>query len=169
MTTEKQLSIGTRYNSLGVALVRWEWGELEGFLIPSEAIERGLALISIAAMAEAEATIAEELCRATQSPLVAVLRLVRTARRPLTQGINPIYGLKTKQSMVEIFWYGDQLCLDLAEARYHGQAYLEAAESARTDNYMLSAFADVELVFNPEVREQFFESFRKYRQQMEIS
>jgi hypothetical protein len=165
MTAQRSLNITTGHNPTGNTLVIWQWGELEGAVTPGDAVDRGIALLNVAAISECEARIMEELRNATKSPTASLLQLIRAARPKTMSGINPIYGMKTQSPLVEIFWYGDQLSLDLAEARHHAQAYLEAAETARTDNFMVSAFEDVGL--DPEMRKRVFDSFRKYRQQME--
>jgi hypothetical protein len=166
MTTEQSLSITTAYNATGITLVFWRWGKRDGFLTPGEAIDRAMALINAAAVSESEATIAG-LLAGTQSPLPVILGLIRTARSPMlmVEGAHPIYGLQTKQPLVECYWYGDRVALTLEDARQHARCLLEAAESARTDNFLANACQD-EWLF-PEVQERIFERFRDYRQHME--
>ena len=161
----KTLSVTTGHNFAGNTLVFWSWGKHEGSLTPADAIGQALALINAAAISRSEADIAIELSKGAQCPIHQIMPLIRAARSPLPLGINPIYGQKTEQPLVECFWYGEQITMNLNDAYHHAQCLMEAAESARTDNFLVSAFKDAGL--NPEQRERVFASFRNYRKQME--
>jgi hypothetical protein len=165
MTIESTLNVTTYLSSTSNTLVCWTWGEETGFLTPGAAIDQAMALINAAAIAESEACIALTLAAVTQSPLPAILGLVRAARSPMPSGLNPIYGFHTKQPLVECFWYRQRIAFTIEDARQHAQYLLGAAEAARTDNLLSSAFEDAGL--NPELRERVFARFQAYRLQME--
>jgi hypothetical protein len=134
-------------------LVCWQYQGIAGILTVTEARDRAAVLFNVAAIAESEAAIAHGLMKAepqskgfgaqvqkqkssqVDETIALTLRFIRDFRPPLPNGINAIFGLKTKQALIEILWYGHKLQVHSDSAKEHAIQLLEAAEAAESDAF----------------------------------
>jgi hypothetical protein len=169
-TTEGILITTSLDPATSEAFVGWQYKDRRDYVSIATAISRGKALLDACAVAEVEGRVAQTIAKNTQSPIKNVLALVR-ASRPANpcgdHGANPIYGCKTNRPLVEIAWYGETLVFDIEDARDHATILLEAAEAARTDQWLGAAFHSMGL--NDELKERVLDNFRAFRASQEWS
>ena len=156
--------------------VQISWGDSKGVLSVPEARARGMNLLNAAAIADAEARIFELLLPPNKGfnpnnpdkqagRAILTLREARKQRSPLPSDINPIYGFKNREAMIEYQWGEEKGMLDLDAARDHARGLLEAAESAERDSFFYYFFVTKQNILNRGQTEEFLQDFKLFRQQ----
>lgn len=148
--------------------VLWRYKGQDGMLSVTEARTRAQQLFTAAAIAEAEAAIfigisgvlapkdkvpgfgfkaqaAEAANKASMQEMAARLTLLIRGHRPaLPEGLEIIYGMKSKAPLLVLHWYDEkmQMLMELQSVRDHALRLLEAAESAEADAFFLHFLAN---------------------------
>lgn len=76
--------------------------------------------------------------REEHEALVVAARLrefLKQGRSPLMEGIEVIFGLKTRKALINVFWYGEPSQWETMQAIDHAITLIETAEAAESDAY----------------------------------
>lgn len=127
--------------------VIWKYHSRNGVFSLPEARSKAMGLLQAAAIAQVESNIALQLSESltpkgfadnknAKKATVILLNLVRNARQPLIDGVEAIFGLKSKQPLLNIHWYGKAVQMEMATASYHAEVLLRTAEAAESDAFL---------------------------------
>lgn len=151
-------------------------GNSKGVLSVADARSRGMALLTAAAIAISEAGIFELFIPPSKGfnpsepdkkvkQAILTLREARKLRSPLPADINPIYGFKNREPLIEYTWGSDQCILDLDAARDHAKGLIEAAESAERDSFFYYFFTSKHEILSRGQTEEFLQELQTARAQ----
>ncbi|GEM_PF-4154622 len=136
--------------------VYWQLNEKNGVISLTETRAKAQALFQAVGYAEGEAAIvkgmiylhkaADRKQKGFGSPaqlaekqallIAAQLReFLKTGRSPLLEGVEVIFGLKTRKALINIAWYGEPCQWETAQALEHAIILIETAEAAESDAY----------------------------------
>lgn len=178
MSEDKDLYVESVVTSVSdKPYVQITWGNSKGVLSLPEARARGMALLNAVGISLAEASIFELLLPPSigfnpNNPdkqarrAILTLREARNVRSPLPPDINPIYGFKNREPMIEYRWGEEKGILDLDAARDHARGLLEAAESAERDSFFYYYFTTKHEILSRRQTEDFLQDFKMFRQQI---
>jgi len=139
--------------------VIWKYHSYNGVFSLPETRSKAMGLLQAAAVAQVEANIVTELAKVMtpkgfgqkqqqEIQTVGLLDLVRKSRDPLIEGIESIFGRKSKLPLLNVHWYGEPIQFEMATASYHAEVLLRTAEVAENDAFLrffLSKQCDVPL------------------------
>jgi hypothetical protein len=132
-------------DSSGVVYVRWLQGQYEGYWEAEIAINLATALLLVAGVALAEATLSEALLESQdlkpdseeyKVKQAQVLHLIRSTRMEIHPQLQPIFGYHTQQPLVEIGWYKTERTTTIEGAIQEAKIMLEAANTAIIDGLL---------------------------------
>jgi hypothetical protein len=161
-----------------IPLVYWRYEKAKGTLGVNEARERALKLFEAAAIAETEVRIAKEIAKSTGNgsrgfdptyqkrldiETAKILAVIRQSRPQLPEGLEIIYGFKTREPLINLFWYGEQMQWEPERLRHHATALIECAESSESDRWFY-IFLGNTMGLQPEEVNQLLQDFAKFRQ-----
>ncbi|MBD3882112.1 hypothetical protein IFO70_10115 [Phormidium tenue FACHB-886] len=81
---------------------------------------------------------ASRLSSAEQEALTMAAQLrefLKQGRSPLLEGVEVIFGLKTRKALINVFWYGEPVQWETVQAIDHAILLIETAEAAESDAY----------------------------------
>ena len=169
------LHVNSTMDTKGKPLVLWSLGKAKGTLTLTEARNHADLIIRACAIAESEAAIVKGMSALspkkkgfgggddkTDDLPWQLLHLIRDFRPPLGDGINVIYGLKTKMALVEIDGYGDKIQWDVESARHHAYALLSASEASESDAFFYH-FLKTKLDLDPHELQPMMREFEVFR------
>ncbi|MBD1995170.1 hypothetical protein H6G00_00820 [Leptolyngbya sp. FACHB-541] len=177
--------------------IYWQLNQQNGLLSLTEARARAQAIFQAIGYAEGEAAIvkgfvqmyrssaqqqppkgfgisySQHLAQAENEALVTSAHLrefLKEGRSPLIEGIEVIFGLKTRKALINVFWYGEKCQWETVQALNHAIGLIETAEAAESDAYfrwflMERIGISVEEAY-PMIAE--FQGFRQRRQLEEL-
>jgi hypothetical protein len=158
--------------------VIWQYRSYDGVFSLPETRAKAMGLLQAAAIAQVEANIVTELARVMtpkgfgqkqqqEIQTVGLLDLVRKSRTPLIEGIEPLYGHKSKLPLLNVHWYGKPIQFEMATASYHAEVLIRTAEAAESDAFLrffLSQQCDMPL----DKTQVMIEDFAQYRNQQSL-
>jgi len=177
----------------GHPAVYWQLNQGNGLLSLIEARARAQALFQAVAYAEGEAAIMrgmlhlhgqanrtkpkgfgvvhQEKAEIEALTMAAQLReFVKKGRSPLLEGLEVIFGLKTRKALINCYWYGELAQWETLQAIEHATILIETAEAAESDAHFrvfLSEKCGIsEIEAYPMIAE--FQTFRQRRQLEEL-
>ncbi|MBD1864286.1 MULTISPECIES: hypothetical protein [Trichocoleus] len=141
--------------------VYWQLNQKNGLLTLVEARARAQAIFQAVAYAEGEAAIVkgvmamhlnalkstkkgfgaqaqEQKQSAEMEALIMAAQLRRflqQGRSPLIEGIEVIFGMKTRRALIDCTWYGELTQWETTQAIEHATILIETAEAAESDAY----------------------------------
>lgn len=156
--------------------IQINWGNSKGVLSVPDARARAMALLNASAIADAEARVFELLLPPSKGfnpnnpdrkaqQAILTLREMRRKRSPLPPDINPIYGFKNREPLIEYQWGDEKGTLDLDAARDHARGLLESAETAENDSFFYHFFTTKHDILSRSQTEEFLQDFKLFRQQ----
>ena len=176
--------------------VYWQLNQQNGIISLTEARARAQALFQAVGYAEGEAAIVKGVLYLHKSAdrqqkpkgfvnlsqrqaqveqdalkMAAHLReFLKEGRSPLLEGVEVIFGLKTRKPLINCYWYGEPTQWESIQAIEHASILIEAAEAAESDAYLRWFLMErievpVEETY-PLIAE--FQSFRQRRQLEEL-
>lgn len=144
----------------GTPLVQLGYGEKELLWSPNYARQMAHGLFQAAAIAESEAVIMDLFSEPKEA--VKILLVLRKKRAPLCPGLNPIYGMRSRQPIIECRWFRELLQLEPSDARAIAFNLLNAAESAEYDAFSID-FLEGTLNLAPEKIADFLSAFLLFK------
>lgn len=138
--------------------VYWQLNGRNGVISLTEARARAQTLFQAAGYAEGEAAIVKgllhlhrdaaqqtsknfsftELAAVDEQALIMSAQLrefLKKGRSPLLEGIEVIFGLKTRKALINCYWYGELAQWETVQALDHATILIETAEAAESDAY----------------------------------
>jgi hypothetical protein len=135
--------------------VYWQLNSKNGIISLIEARARAQSLFQAVGYAEGEAAIVKGLIHLHKSAerpqkgfenkrktedkaliLSAKLReFLKKGRSPLMEGVEVIFGLKTRKALVNCHWYGEMSQWETTQAINHAIGLIETAEASESDAY----------------------------------
>lgn len=143
--------------------VYWQLNQKNGLISLTEARARAQALFQAVGYAEGEGAIVKgviqlykDIDRQQQKPkgfgvstpqvqqqaehqaLVMATQLrefLKQGRSPLMEGVEVIFGLRTRKALINCTWYGEQGQWETVQALEHAIILIETAEAAESDAY----------------------------------
>lgn len=141
------------FTDKGHPAVYWQVRDRNGIISLTEARARAQALFQAVGYAEGEAAIAKGVFRLHEAAnprgfgskpsaareaveMMAKLRqVIRDERSPLLEGIEVIFGLKTRRALINVSWYGEPVQWEIVQALEHAITLIETAEAAESDAF----------------------------------
>lgn len=159
--------------------VVWRFLAHSGRFTLTEARTKAMGLLHAVAIAQTEDAIAtmltkdlspkgfgSEAIKEKEETNAKVLMLLRHARPPLVEGVEPIHGYYTKEPLINIYWYGEGAQLNMNEATFHAEILLRTAEVAESDAFL--RFFLLERGGSLEEGQLLIEEFTQYRIQQRL-
>ncbi|MGA7936399.1 MAG: hypothetical protein WCA35_22785 [Kovacikia sp.] len=136
--------------------VYWQLNQSNGVIPLVEARARAQALFQAVGYAEGEAAIVKGMIHLHQKAdrkssgfgwrpqtaemealkVAAQLReFLKTGRSPLLEGVEVIFGLRTRKALINVSWYGKAVQWESSQALEHAIILVETAEAAESDAY----------------------------------